>query len=231
MITVRKSAERGETTLDWLDSKHTFSFGDYRDEKYMNFGPLRVINEDIVAPGQGFGSHPHRDMEIITYIIEGELEHRDNLGTGAVIRKGEIQRMSAGTGVVHSEFNHSQTDPVHLLQIWILPEKRGIPAAYEQKKFDLPPNEWRLLADAKGEGEAVTVHQDIRLFAAHITKNSKLKFASNAAAAWVQVVSGDITVGEVKASAGDGLGIENESEFEVAAQSEAEILLFEIPKT
>src|SRR6478672_384909 len=167
MIEMRKSTERGHANHGWLDSYHSFSFADYYDPKHMGFASLRVINEDIVEPGKGFGTHAHRDMEIITYILEGALEHKDSMGTGSIIRPGEIQRMSAGTGVTHSEFNPSRAQPVHLLQIWILPEARGLKPSYEQKQFsrDEIRGKLRLIASREPADEAVKIHQDVRLFA------------------------------------------------------------------
>jgi len=229
MITIRLAGERGKTALDWLDSRHTFSFADYYDDEFMSFGPLRVINEDVVAPGKGFGTHPHKDMEIITYVVEGALEHRDSLGTGEVIHAGEVQRMSAGNGITHSEFNHSKTDPVHLLQIWIVPERRGIPTGYEQKKLDLIPNQWQIVADPEGSG-ALSVHQDVTLLAARIESKQKLSYSPTRGAAWLQVVKGSITIGDINAKAGDGLAIVNEPGLEIVANADSEVLLFDIPK-
>ncbi len=168
MITVRKSAERGTTQIDWLDSRHTFSFGDYYDSRWMGFGPLRVINEDFVEPGMGFGMHPHRDMEIITYIVKGALEHKDSLGTGSVIRPGDVQRMTAGRGIRHSEFNPSATERVHLLQIWIEPSERGLQPSYEQKTIPDGErhNRLRLIASPDGRDGSVTIHQDADVYAA-----------------------------------------------------------------
>jgi quercetin 2,3-dioxygenase len=229
MITIRPAGERGKTALDWLDSRHTFSFADYYDDEHTHFGPLRVINEDIVAPGKGFGTHPHANMEIITYVVAGALEHRDSLGTGEVIHAGEVQRMSAGDGITHSEFNHSKTDPVHLLQIWILPERRGIPTGYEQKKLTLSPNQWQVVADPTGSG-ALSVHQDVSLLAARIEKGKKLSYATERGSAWLQVVKGSITIGDITANAGDGLAIVNEKGFDVLASADSEILLFDLRK-
>src|SRR5438552_2530700 len=170
MIQVRPAAERGQTRISWLDSRHTFSFGDYWDPRHMGYRSLRVINDDRVAPGGGFGTHPHRDMEIVTYVLDGALEHKDSLGTGSVIRPGELQRMSAGTGIRHSEFNASATEPVHLYQIWLLPEKRGQAPSYEQKPFDpaARAGRWQLVASPNAAEGSLTIHQDARLFLANI---------------------------------------------------------------
>lgn len=228
MISKRPAEQRGKTSLDWLDSKHSFSFGDYYDEKYMNFGPLRVINEDIVSPGAGFGLHPHRDMEIITYVLDGALEHRDSLGTGTVINRGDVQRMSAGTGVVHSEFNHSKTDPVHFMQIWIMPERRSIPAEYEQKKLELKMNEWSAVANRDGECGALKIHRDLELSAASIQAGEKLNYVVKNGAAWVQVLRGSLSVANSSVAAGDGLAIVNEEIVELIAITDSEVLLFDL---
>ena len=179
MITVRKSEARGHANHGWLDSYHTFSFASYYDPNYMNFRSLRVINEDVVSPGKGFGTHGHSDMEIITYVLEGALEHKDSLGTGAVIKPGEVQRMTAGTGIQHSEFNHSQTDPVHLLQIWLLPDTKGLSPSYEQRDFPLAERrgKLRLVAARDARDGAVKVHQDVDLYAAVLDKDSRVSHA------------------------------------------------------
>jgi len=231
MITVRLASERGKTALDWLHSQHTFSFADYYDDKHMNFGPLRVINEDVIAPGKGFDAHSHSDMEIITYVIYGAVEHKDSLGTGAVIHKGEIQRMSAGTGVTHSEFNHSKTDPLHLLQIWIIPERRGLPASYEQKKLNFIPNQWQVVADHADTNGALKIHQNVTLLAATIKNKQKLSYSPRKGTAWLQVVRGSITIGNIKAKAGDGLAIVSEPNFDILANTDSEVLLFDIQTT
>ncbi len=175
MITVRHAKERGVANFGWLDSRHTFSFGEYYDPAQMGFGPLRVINEDRVSPGQGFGTHGHKDMEIISYVLEGALEHKDSIGTGSVIRPGDVQVMSAGTGIRHSEFNHSKTDPVHFLQIWVVPDRQGIAPRYEQKTF--PDAEkrgrLRLVGSSDGRDGSVVIHQDVELFAALLTVRRK----------------------------------------------------------
>ena len=202
MITVRSSAERGESKLNWLDSKHTFSFADYYDPSHMHFGPLRVINEDFIAPGGGFGSHPHRDMEIITYVVAGALEHRDSMGHGEVINAGEVQRMSAGTGVIHSEFNHSKSTPVHLLQIWIMPEQKGITPGYEQQMLDMKPNEWVCVA-GKNNGAALKIHQDVELLAARISADEKLEYVPQRGGCWLQIVRGSVQVNGQTLKQGD----------------------------
>ena len=177
MLTVRRASERGRSRTDWLESRHTFSFADYVDPRHMGFGPLRVINEDIVAPARGFGRHPHRDMEILSYVLDGSLEHADSMGNGSVIRPGDVQRMTAGTGVVHSERNASPSEPVHFLQIWIVPNARGLPPSYEQKEFRLAEHEGHLVTVAAPDGAAgaITLHQDTRLFAAKLKKFYNLK--------------------------------------------------------
>ena len=232
MIKVRRANERGAVNLGWLDSKHSFSFGDYYDPEHMGFGSLRVINDDTVQPGQGFGTHPHRDMEIISYIIDGALEHKDSMGNGAVMRSGEVQRMTAGTGVSHSEFNHSKEDLVHFLQIWILPEAQSLAPGYEQKNFSVEDktNRLRLVASRDGADGSVTVHQDMRIYASVLTPGTSLTHSlTEGRQAWVQVASGDVTVAGEILSAGDGIAVSDIDGIDIAASSEAELLLFDMP--
>ena len=230
MITVRRSDERGRANHGWLDSRHTFSFADYYDPAHMGFGPLRVINEDRVAPGQGFGRHGHRDMEIISYVLDGALEHKDSIGTGSVIRRGDVQRMSAGTGIQHSEFNASQQDPVHFLQIWILPERDGIQPGYEQKTFALEQSGGlTLVAGRDGRNGALTVHQDVDVYAGRLAADAKVKHAlRKGRLAWLQVARGEVTVNGNKLSAGDGAAIEEETELTIEPVTSAEVLLFDM---
>jgi hypothetical protein len=229
MITPRRSAERGHFDFGWLDTYHTFSFGDYFDKRFMGFRALRVINEDRVAPGQGFPTHPHRDMEIITVILEGSLQHKDNMGNGTVIRPGEVQRMTAGTGVTHSEFNPDPKRPVHLLQIWILPEKPGLTPGYEQKAFDVSGKPV-LIASRDGREGSVRVHQDVSLYAATLAKDASalLTLADEGRAAWLQVARGSITVSGVKLDAGDGAAFEEESAIKIHAAEASEVLFFDL---
>ncbi len=231
MITVRKSNERGHVKIDWLESRHTFSFGDFYDSNHMSFRSLRVINEDHVAPGSGFGAHPHRDMEILTYVLDGVLEHKDNLGHGSLIRPGDIQRMSAGTGIVHSEFNYSKTDPVHLLQIWIMPERKGLPPGYEEKSFPLEQrhNKLCLLASPTSRNGSVKVHQDVELWTANLESNVEVVHALQAGRhAWVQVARGSIKLNKQILNAGDGAAVEGHEALRIQGGSESEILLFDL---
>jgi redox-sensitive bicupin YhaK (pirin superfamily) len=231
MITVRKSEARGHADRGWLDSYHTFSFANYYDPKHMNFRALRVINEDVVSPGKGFGTHGHRDMEIITYVLEGALEHKDSLGNGAAIKPGEVQRMSAGTGIQHSEFNHSQTDPVHLLQIWILPDTNGLQPSYEQKEFPLAQRhgKLRLVAAHDARDGAVKVHQDVDLYASVLDKNSRVVHTLQPNRhAWVQVARGAILLDGLALKNGDGAAVSDRSEVAIEATEDAEILLFDL---
>jgi hypothetical protein len=228
MITIRHRNERGHANHGWLDTYHTFSFDTYYDPQHMGFRSLRVINEDRVAPARGFGSHPHRDMEIITYILDGALEHKDSMGTGSIIRPGEVQRMSAGTGVTHSEFNPSKTEPVHLLQIWILPERRGIQPSYEQKEFSRHEmrGDLRLIAARDPAGGAVKVHQDVRLFATILDGESVKHSLGPGRHAWIQVARGSIAVNGASLEAGDGAAVSEESGIEMAGAGEA--LIFDL---
>jgi quercetin 2,3-dioxygenase len=231
MITIRPSGERGRAELGWLDSKHSFSFSDYYDPKHMGFRALRVINEDKVAPGKGFGTHPHRDMEIISYVLEGALEHKDSMGTGSVIRPGDVQRMSAGTGVSHSEFNGSKSDAVHFLQIWILPERANLPPSYEQKNFPASEgkNRLRLIAARDGRDGAVTVHQDVALYAAVLDGGQAVTHPLAAGRhAWVQVARGAVELGGKRLQAGDGAAVSDESALTITAEGPAEVLLFDL---
>jgi redox-sensitive bicupin YhaK (pirin superfamily) len=232
MIAVRHSAERGSAHLGWLESRHTFSFGDYYDAEHMGFGPLRVINEDRVKPGAGFGTHGHRDMEIISYVLEGALEHKDSIGTGSVMRPGDVQRMSAGTGIRHSEFNHSKDEPVHFLQIWLLPEKEGLPPSYEQKAFSNADKrgQLRLIASRDGRNGSVTVHQDAEIFAAVLNKGETVSYAlPNGRNAWVQVARGAVKLNGKNLAAGDGSGVKEVATLEISGVSEeSEILLFDL---
>lgn len=231
MIQVRKAAERGASRTDWLDSRHSFSFADYHDPKHMGFRALRVINEDRIAPGAGFPSHPHRDMEIITYVLEGAVEHRDSLGTGSVIRPGEIQRMSAGTGIVHSEFNSSRSELLHLLQIWLLPGQRGIAPGYEQRPFDRAAarGKFALLAGPQGDSQAVTIHQDATLAVAILKAGeSVIHELARGRYAWIQIARGAVTLDGERLSTGDGAAIEDRGVFTIAASEPAEVLLFDL---
>jgi quercetin 2,3-dioxygenase len=231
MITMRPRHERGHTKVDWLDSAHSFSFNRYFDPRYMGFRQLRVINEDWVQPGAGFGTHGHRDMEIITYVLQGALEHRDSMGHGSVIQPGDVQRMSAGTGVQHSEYNHSSTAPVHFLQIWILPERQGLQPGYEQRAF--APEElrgqWRLIAARDGRAGAVTVHQDVDVLAARLEPGERVTYSLPAGRhAWVQVAGGSVVLDGVSLQAGDGAAVSETAEFDLVAGDRSEVLLFDL---
>jgi len=231
MIQIRKAGERGHANHGWLDTYHTFSFADYQDPKHMGFRSLRVINEDRVEPGQGFGTHGHRDMEIITCILEGELEHKDSMGNGAVIRPGEVQRMSAGTGVTHSEFNPSKTKPVHLLQIWILPEKANLTPSYEQREFKSAElkNRLCLVASGKPREGAVKIHQDANLYSSLIDGGKKLEYALDKNRyAWIQVARGSLRANEVLLQAGDGAAISKEEKLKISGESDSQFLLFDM---
>jgi redox-sensitive bicupin YhaK (pirin superfamily) len=231
MITIRHASERGQSRYSWLESYHTFSFAGYHDPRHMGFHDLRVINEDRVQPGGGFGTHSHRDMEIISYVIEGALEHKDSMGNGSIIRPGELQMMRAGTGVTHSEYNHSKTDLVHFLQIWVIPDKEGLEPAYDQREFsaDERRGRLRLVASPDGSEGSVRVHQDLSLFATLLEDGESLQHVlPRARHAWVQVVKGDLAVNGVQLSAGDGLGITEESSLELVASTGSEVLLFDL---
>jgi hypothetical protein len=232
MITLRRGAERGHFDHGWLDTYHTFSFADYHDARFMGFRALRVINDDRVQGGHGFPPHGHRDMEIVSYVLDGALEHRDNMGNGSVIRPGDVQRMSAGTGVVHSEFNPSKTALVHLLQIWILPEARGRPPEYEQRTFtdDELRDTWRVIAAPDGRDGAVTIHQDVTLSASRLTPGAKVqqRFARGRFG-WVHVARGRVELNGTALAAGDGAAVSDEPEVIVTATAEpAEVLLFDL---
>jgi redox-sensitive bicupin YhaK (pirin superfamily) len=231
VLEIRPAAERGHANHGWLDSRHTFSFADYYDERHMGFGPLRVINEDRVQPGQGFGTHSHRDMEIISYVLEGALEHKDSLGNGSVLRPGYVQRMSAGTGVRHSEFNHSTSEPVHFLQIWIIPDRRNLPPSYEEREFADAEKRGRLrlIASRDGREESVVVHQDMDLYAALVAAGEELAHASRAGRkTWIQVARGAVLVNGEHLDAGDGIAILDEERIAIRGEADAEILLFDM---
>ena len=229
MITVRPAAERGHANHGWLDTNHTFSFADYYDPGQMGFRSLRVINEDRVSPESGFGAHSHQDMEIISYVLEGELGHKDSMGTGSVIRPGEVQRMSAGTGVTHSEWNHSKDQPVHFLQIWIVPEKRGIAPGYEQKSFGDTRNELRLIASRDGRDGSVTIHQDAALYVARLDGGKELSYElAPGRNAWVQVVRGAVELNGKPLKTSDGAAVSGEKRLTLKASGPAEMLLFDL---
>jgi quercetin 2,3-dioxygenase len=231
MITLRKSSERGHFDHGWLKTYHTFSFADYYDPQHVHFRSLRVINEDTVQPGGGFPTHPHRDMEIITYVLAGALEHRDSMGNGSIIRPGEIQKMSAGTGIFHSEFNPSDSEPVHLLQIWILPDQKGLTPAYEQIQFDRAAVHGTLhLIGAPGGGNGkVSIHQDVRLLAGFPKSNQTLEYALDKNRhAWLQLVRGELSLNGQALRAGDGAAISEETKLSFAASTDSEFLLFDL---
>jgi redox-sensitive bicupin YhaK (pirin superfamily) len=223
MLKLRRANERGHANHGWLDTNHSFSFADYYDPANMGFGPLRVLNEDRVAPGKGFPPHSHRDMEIISYVLEGALEHKDSMGNGSIIRPGDVQRMSAGTGVTHSEYNASKSEPVHFLQIWIVPEKQGLPAGYEQKQFSDLRGQWRLVASPDGKDGSVTIRQNARLYAAVLAGETLTWQGSRG---WLQVARGEAKVGDTSLAAGDGLAFEKET---LSVHGNCEVLLFDLP--
>jgi redox-sensitive bicupin YhaK (pirin superfamily) len=231
MLAIRHSQDRGLANFGWLDSRHTFSFGHYYDPKFMGFGPLRVINEDRVEPARGFDTHGHRDMEIISYVLDGALEHKDSMGNGSVIRPGDVQRMSAGTGVRHSEFNASETEPVHFLQIWILPEKQGLEPGYEQRHFaaDDKRGRLRLVGSRDGREGSVTIHRDADLYATLLGDADTVshEFAPGRKG-WVQVARGSALLNDEQLGAGDGAAVEGPATIRLAGSPEAEILLFDM---
>ncbi len=231
MIKVRKSQDRGAVNLGWLDSRHSFSFGHYYDPNHMGLGPLRVINEDRVRPGRGFDTHAHRDMEIISYVLEGALEHKDSMGTGSIIKPGDVQRMTAGTGVLHSEYNHSDTDPLHFLQIWIVPEKDRLTPNYEQKHFDLGGGDsgLALIGSPEGRNGSIVINQDVDLFAAKLKKSASVTHhVAPGRQIWLQIVRGAGTVNLVGLTEGDGAAISDEGKVRIEATEDSEILLFDM---
>jgi redox-sensitive bicupin YhaK (pirin superfamily) len=228
---LRKSEDRGSANFGWLDSRHSFSFGGYYDPQYMGFGPLRVINEDRVAPGGGFPTHPHSDMEIITYPLEGALEHKDSTGEHSVIRPGDVQRMSAGTGVRHSEYNASRTEPVRFLQIWIIPEREGLRPGYEQKTFatDEKRGKLRLVGSHDGRAGSLTIHQDVDLYATALEPAESVSLVLRPGrGVWVQVVDGELSVNGERVRAGDGIAIGATDEIRIEAHERTEALVFDM---
>jgi quercetin 2,3-dioxygenase len=232
MLTIRPAQDRGIANFGWLDSRHTFSFGEYHDPNHMGFADLRVINEDKVAPEKGFPTHGHRDMEIVTYVLEGALEHKDSIGTGSVIRPGDVQRMSAGTGIQHSEYNASNSEPVHLLQIWILPEQKGIEPSYEQKNFAVAEKQGKLklVGSRNGRDGSITIHQDIDLFACTLSEGDSVSYTFTPnRVGWVQVAQGEVQLNDQTLSAGDGVAIAQESLITLQGVAQnAEVLLFDM---
>ena len=232
MIIIRPAQERGQANFGWLDSKHTFSFGSYYDPHHMGFSNLRVINEDKVQAGKGFGTHRHKDMEIISYVLQGALEHKDSIGNGSVIRPGNVQRMSAGTGIVHSEFNASDAEPVHFLQIWIQPDRVGIQPSYEQKNFALEEKrgKFRLVASPDGRDDSVTIHQDADLYVAVLNNGDRVNYDTEKnRSLWIQLARGSATINGQTLETGDGAAITQESELELVATTDnTEILLFDL---
>ena len=232
MIQIRQANERGYTNHGWLESRHTFSFANYYAPAHMGFSHLRVINDDKVAPGAGFPTHGHRNMEIISYVLEGALEHKDNMGNGSIIRPGELQRMSAGTGITHSEYNASDTESVRFLQIWIIPSKRGISPGYEQQQFadSEVHGKLRLVASADGRDGSVFIHQDTTVYASKLTKGEVVEHViANGRKAWVQVATGNVTVNGHSLSQGDGAAISQENSITLTTEQEAEVLVFDLP--
>jgi redox-sensitive bicupin YhaK (pirin superfamily) len=231
MIRIRQAADRGYFDHGWLRTYHTFSFGDYQDALHNNFRALRVINEDWVEPSRGFGMHSHRDMEIVTYVLDGALEHKDSMGNGSILRPGEFQRMSAGTGILHSEFNPSDSEPVHLYQIWLFPRRKGLQPSYEQKVFDAEErtDRWQLVASPDGKGGSLTIHQDAEIYLATLSSGAKLGYELHAQRhVWLQLLRGAILLNGLALAAGDGAAVSSESQIELAVANPAEVMLFEL---
>ena len=231
MITVRRATDRGHANHGWLDTWHTFSFADYQDSKHIRFRALRVMNEDRIGPGKGFGTHPHHDMEIVTYVLTGALEHRDSMGNGEVLRPGEFQRMSAGTGITHSEFNPSSDEPTHLYQIWLLPERKGIKPSYEQKRFDESGrhNQLQLVASPDAAGGSLTIHTDARVFLADVDTGQSVQHTIEPDRhVWVQILKGQIQLNNALLLTSDGAAVSNEESLTITAEQASEILLFDL---
>lgn len=232
MFTIRKSEERGHADHGWLDTCHTFAFSTYQDPAHIRFRSLRVMNEDRVAPGQGFGTHPHADMEIVTYVLSGALEHRDSMGNGEVLHPGEFQRMTAGTGITHSEFNPSKSEPVHLYQIWLYPERKGLTPSYEQRSFAASErrNRWQLVASRDADEGSLMIHQDARIHLADLEQGTELGYSLGAGRhAWLQVLRGTLVVEGAALRAGDGLAVSDEAGFTLRTATEpAEVMLFDL---
>ncbi|MFT3839151.1 MAG: pirin family protein [Myxococcaceae bacterium] len=231
MIAVRRASQRGHADHGWLNTFHTFSFADYYDEEHMGFRSLRVLNDDTVSAGQGFGTHGHKDMEIVSYVLEGALSHKDSMGTGSTIKPGDVQRMSAGTGVMHSEFNGSKSDPVHFLQIWLLPDKGGIAPGYEQKNFSAADKrgQLKLIASPDGRDGSVTIHTDAKVYAGTFDAGQKAELSiSKGRGAWVHVAQGTAKVNGQALAAGDGVALEDESAVSVEGVSGGEVLVFDL---
>jgi len=232
MITIRPAAERGHGQHGWLDTRHTFSFNDYHDPRHMGFRVLRVINEDRVQPGQGFGMHGHRDMEIISYVLEGALAHRDSLGNGSVLRQGEFQCMTAGTGIRHSEFNPSDREPVHFYQIWLYPDRTDLPPRYDQREFPVEErrNWLRLVAAPDGRDGSLSIHQNAQVFLASLTAGEEVEHKLIPARhAWLQVLRGSVVANALTLTAGDGAAISNEPAVSVVGNEASEVMLFDLP--
>ncbi len=231
MIHVRKSAERGHANHGWLDTYHTFSFGRYVDRDHVSFRSLRVMNEDRVAPGQGFGTHPHNDMEIVTYVLEGALEHKDSMGNGEVLRPGEFQRMTAGTGITHSEFNPSEDEPVHLYQIWLFPDRKGHTPSYEQKRFpdDQLHNRLRVVASPDAEEGSLMIHQDAKIFLGKLDAAAIVEHPlAESRHAWLQVLRGNVTINDQPLATSDGAAVSDEQLLKIEATDNAELMLFDL---
>jgi redox-sensitive bicupin YhaK (pirin superfamily) len=231
MIDIITSESRGAADHGWLKSKHTFSFADYHNPEMMGFAKLRVVNEDWIEAGQGFGTHPHRDMEIVTYMIDGALEHKDSMGNGSVIRPGELQRMTAGTGVFHSEFNHSEDEEAHLLQIWILPERNGLEPGYEQKLFpsEEKQNQWRLVGSRDGRDGSLTIHQDVNLLSTELEEGNELGYSFDGRRrGFMQVVKGQVEIDGNAVRAGDAVATQDQDRISVRAIENSELLLFDM---
>jgi redox-sensitive bicupin YhaK (pirin superfamily) len=231
MLKIRRRNERGHFDHGWLNTYHTFSFSEYYDPAWTQFRSLRVMNEDVVAPGQGFGMHGHRDMEIVTYVLSGQLEHRDSLGNGDVLTPGELQHMTAGSGIRHSEFNPSATEPVHLYQVWLLPERAGMPPRYEQTRFDPAEmqNRLRLVASPDGSEGSLSIHQNARLYLSRLSAGSHVEHPlASGRHAWLQVLRGEVQLGDEQLSAGDGAAVGESPSVQVVAGSDAEVLLFDL---
>ncbi|HBE66513.1 MAG TPA: quercetin 2,3-dioxygenase [Planctomycetaceae bacterium] len=231
MLKVRHKNDRGHANYGWLDTYHSFSFGGYRDPQHMGFRTLRVMNEDLVAPGEGFGTHPHNDMEIVTYVLDGALEHRDSMGNGEILRPGEFQRMTAGTGITHSEFNPSSDESTHLYQIWLLPEQRGLTPSYEQKAFaeSERAGRLRLVASPDATEGSLKIHQDVRIYLANLEAADSVEHEiATGRHAWLQVLRGEVQVAGTRLSAGDGLAVSEEPSLQIRAAADAEVMLFDL---